>query len=242
MATPLLLEPTPGMRLDYYLAHATTLSRKEAKRIIHQGRVSVAGQVERKTSTPVEADSVVCLDEQQLVLSQGHRYLMLNKPVGVISATEDGQHRTVIDLIPPALRRDLHPVGRLDRDTTGLILLTTDGQWSHRVSSPRGQCAKVYRAQLDQPLTAQARSRLEQGVMLKGETVATRPADVESIDDRTIRLRLTEGRYHQVKRMLAAVGNHVIALHRERVGSIQLDDNLPPGAYRELSKEEISGV
>lgn len=230
------------MRLDYYLAHATTLSRKEAKRIIHKGRVCVGGAIETKTSTTVSADSIVTLDDERLVLPQGHRYLQLHKPVGVVSATADGLHRTVLDLVPPEWRRDLHPVGRLDRDTTGLLLLTTDGQWSHRVSSPRGGCDKVYRVWLDQPLTAEARSGLEAGVMLRGENEPTRPAGVEQIEPACIRLTLSEGRYHQVKRMLAAVGNHVTALHREQVGAIRLDPDLAPGALRALTPEEISSV
>lgn len=228
------------MRLDYYLAHAANLSRKEAKRVIHQGRVSVAGKVETKISTTVDPDSRICVDDRPLILEQGHRYFMLNKPEGVVSATEDGLHETVLDLIPHELRRNLHPVGRLDRDTTGLLFLTTDGQWSHRITSPRNECTKVYRAQLAEPLTAEARDQLQGGIMLRSETEATRPAQVEVVEERCIRLMLTEGRYHQVKRMLAAVGNHVAGLHRERIGPVELDPALAPGAYRALIAEEIA--
>lgn len=230
------------MRLDYYLAHAANFSRKEARRLIHQGRVAVEGRVQTRISTPVSVDAAVRLDDVSLVLDQGHRYFMLNKPSGVVSATGDDLHETVLDLIPHGLRRNLHPVGRLDRDTTGLLLLTTDGRWSHRISSPRSGCAKVYRASLAEPLTAGARAQLEAGVALRGETDITRPAQVEQLDARTIRLTLTEGRYHQVKRMLAAVANHVTALHREKVGPIQLDDGLEPGAYRVLSEAEIKAI
>lgn len=227
------------MRLDYYLAHAANLSRKEAKRIIHQGRVSMAGKVEKKTSRTVSAEDDVSFDDTPLLLDQGHRYFMLNKPAGAVSSTEDGLHETVLDLIPVELRRNLHPVGRLDRDTTGLLLLTTDGQWSHRISAPKSACAKVYRAELAEPLSAQARVQLEEGVNLRGETEVTRPAQVELVEDRIITLTLTEGRYHQVKRMLAAVGNHVAALHREQIGPIQLDPALAPGAYRPLTPAEV---
>lgn len=227
------------MRLDYYLAHAANLSRKEARRIIHRGRVQVAGKVETKISATVSAGSDVAVDDQPLVLDQGHRYFMLHKPAGVVSATEDGLHETVLELIPHELRRNLHPVGRLDRDTTGILLLTTDGQWSHRVSSPRSGCAKVYRASLAEPLTTEAKAQLEAGVELRGETDITRPSRVEQLDAQTIRLTLTEGRYHQVKRMLAAVGNHVLALHREEIGPVHLDDRLEPGAYRALTQTEI---
>lgn len=228
------------MRLDYYLAHAANLSRKEAKRIIHQGRVSVAGAVQTKISTAIDPTATVTLDDNPLVLEQGHRYFMLNKPAGVVSATEDDLHETVLDLLPHELRRDLHPVGRLDRDTTGLLLLTTDGQWSHRISSPKNECAKVYRAELAQPLGLEAQKKLENGVMLRSETDATRPALVEVASDNSIRLTLTEGRYHQVKRMLAAVGNHVTLLHREQVGPVVLDPALEPGAYRALTETEIA--
>lgn len=227
------------MRLDYYLAHAANLSRKEAKRIIHQGRVSVAGQVEKNTSRTVSTEDDVSFDETPLLLDRGHRYFMLNKPGGVVSATEDGLYQTVLDLIPHELRRNLHPVGRLDRDTTGLLLLTTDGQWSHRISAPRNVCAKVYRAELAEPLSTEAHAQLEKGVNLRGETEITRPARVELVDEKTIKLTLTEGRYHQVKRMLAAVGNHVTALHREQIGPIELDPALEPGAHRPLTPAEI---
>lgn len=227
------------MRLDYYLAHAANLSRKEARRIIHRGRVQVGGKVETKISATVSADSDITFDDQPLVLDQGHRYFMLHKPAGVVSATEDGLHETVLELIPHELRRNLHPVGRLDRDTTGLLLLTTDGQWSHRISSPRSGCAKVYRANLAEPLTPEAKAQLEAGVELRGESDFTRPSQVEQLDAQTIRLTLTEGRYHQVKRMLAAVGNHVTALHREKIGPVHLDDHLDPGAYRALTQTEI---
>lgn len=230
------------MRLDYYLAHAANLSRKEAKRVIHQGRISVAGTVETKISTTVTAEQEISVDGRPLVLDQGHRYFMLNKPAGVISATEDDRHETVLELLPRELRRNLHPVGRLDLDTTGLILLTTDGQWSHRISAPRNECAKVYRVGLAEPLSDEARKQLEAGVMLHSETEITRPAQVELVSGTCIRLTLTEGRYHQVKRMLAAVGNHVSSLHREQVGGILLDDSLAPGAFRALNAAEVASV
>lgn len=230
------------MRLDYYLAHAANYSRKEAKRIIHKGRVKVADSVETKISFSVEAGAEVRLDDTLLVLEQGHRYLMLNKPEGVVSATEDGLHETVLDLIPHELRRNLHPVGRLDRDTTGLLLLTTDGHWSHKISAPKNRCEKTYLAELAELLTPDAIARLEQGVLLKGETEPTRLARVVAVSDRCIRLTLTEGRYHQVKRMLAAVGNHVTSLHREQVGAIFLDPALGPGDYRTLSAAEVASV
>ena len=228
------------MRLDFFLANSANVSRKEARRIIMAGRVTLEGEVCKKAATPATAQSQVCLDGQSLTL-QGERYLMLHKPVDYVSATTDSEHPTVLDLLPPDLRRNLHIAGRLDLDTTGLLLLTTDGQWSHRVTSPRSHCAKTYRMTLAEPLTQDMLRQLAEGVQLKGEEKTTAPAEVEALGERSLRLTITEGRYHQVKRMLAAVGNHVLSLHRERIGTISLDPALAPGAYRALTEDEVAG-
>lgn len=226
------------MRLDGFVAQASGLSRKDAKRAINQGRVRLGNEAVRSTSVPVTPDQPVFLDGSLLALP-GHRYLMLNKPAGVITANQDSSQPVVMDLLPAELTKDLHAVGRLDKDTTGLLLLTTDGHWSHRVTSPRRQCPKTYRVTLAEPLSDSACLRLETGLVLKGENQATRPAQVKRIGNTVIDLTLQEGRYHQVKRMLAAVGNHVIALHRHRVGDICLDPGLAPGQYRALTLSEI---
>jgi len=230
------------MRLDYFLAHAAGLSRKEARRAIGKGQVRVTGYERLKASTTVTPDAAVLLNGQPVVWSVGERYYMLNKPEGVISATHDGEHQTVLDLLPPPLRNGLHPVGRLDKDTTGLLLLTSDGDWSHRLTSPRSHCAKTYRAWLAEPLAEASLQQLQEGVQLRNESRLTRPAKVILEDPQQILLTVTEGRYHQVRRMLAAVGNHVQALHRERVGDLVLDDGLAPGEYRELTPEEVAAA
>lgn len=229
------------MRLDYFIATASGLSRKEAKRVIGKGQVERNGSPCRQASAQVGAEDDIRLDGSRLSLP-GERYLMLFKPQGTISATTDSQQPTVLDLLPADLSSGLHIAGRLDRDTTGLLLLTTDGQWSHRITSPRAGCKKTYRVGLSEPITGAAIAHLEKGVKLKGESALTQPAGVNLINPQTIELTIREGRYHQIRRMLAAVGNHVTALHRLRIGAIALDDSLAPGEFRELTAEEIASV
>lgn len=229
------------MRLDQFIANSSPLSRKEAKRAIHAGSVEVSGEIWKSTGKHVPAGAQVLLEGVQLLLP-GERYIMLNKPAGVISATRDSEHPTALDLLPAELTRNLHLAGRLDADTTGLLLLTTDGQWSHRVTSPKTECAKTYQIDLHMPISDSAIQALEAGVKLHHNPKPTKPAQVKILQQRRIELTLREGRYHQVKRMLAAVGNHVEALHRHRIGGITLDPTLTPGAYRELTEQEVSSV
>lgn len=236
------------MRLDDYLTKAcfadgagTLVSRKQAKRAIGKGHVTVNGQPCRKAAEAVARHDQVTLNAAALHLP-GERYLMLNKPEGVVSASLDDLNETVLDLIAPGFREGLHVVGRLDRDTTGLILLTSDGQWSHRITSPRHEHSKTYRVTLAEPLTDEACERLRQGVMLKSDTRPTAPSQVIRTGEHTIDLTLTEGRYHQVRRMLAAVGNHVEALHRTHIAGVALDADLLPGESRALTDEEIQAL
>lgn len=225
------------MRLDQFVATSTELSRKEAKRAISRGRVTVDGDTCTAANRHLSREARVALDGRLLALP-GERYLMMNKPAGVISATTDSTQPTALDLLPAELARDLHIAGRLDADTTGLLLLTTDGQWSHRVTSPRTDCPKTYRVTLSEPLTDDSVKALEQGLLLHNDPRPTRPANVVVVEDRVIDLTISEGRYHQVKRMLAAVGNHVVRLHRLRIGPVAIDPGLEPGGYRELTREE----
>ena len=228
-------------RLDQFLASTTGLSRKEAKTAISRGRVRVDQVPCRSASTRLSDTAEVTLDGRPCILP-GERYLMLNKPAGVVSATRDSDHPTALDLLPKELTRDLHIAGRLDADTTGLLLLTSDGQWSHRVTSPRVNCPKTYRVSLDTPITDTAVRALEQGLHLRNDPVPTRPAKVVVLEDKVIELTISEGRYHQVKRMMAATGNHVLALHRQRIGGITLDPALQPGEYRPLTTSEIDSI
>jgi len=229
------------MRLDQFIANSSGLSRKDAKRAISAGRVRVDGVVFKGANNQVPEDAEVMLGNQALTLP-GRLYLMMNKPAGVISATNDSSQPTAVDLLPPELARQVHIAGRLDKDTTGLLLLTSDGQWSHQVTSPRRACAKTYRVTLAEPLEKSACQALEQGIELNGEQKPTLPAQVTLRSDTEIELIIREGRYHQVKRMLAAVGNHVLALHRQSIGDIVLDQALAPGQYRSLTAQEIESV
>lgn len=226
------------MRLDFFVANSTGLSRKASRQQISKGEVTVDNEVCRKAATPIRTDQRVCWREQPLALP-GERYFMLNKPVGVVSATRDRDHTTAVDLLPAELRPGLHVAGRLDIDTTGLLLLTTDGNWSHRITSPRYQCRKRYRVTLAEPLEQAARLKLEQGVVLKDDPQPTRAAQVDLVSERMIDLTISEGRYHQVKRMLAAVGNRVDALHRMQIGPVALDPTLGAGAFRALTDDEV---
>lgn len=229
------------IRLDRYLSNNGSLSRSEAQRTIRSGSVVVNGARVADPAHKIEAvDRVVC--EGVELGMRAKRYFMLNKPVDVVCVTYDGMHKTVLDLLPAREREGLHPAGRLDRDTTGLVLLTDDGDWSHRVTSPRSQCTKVYRVGLSEGLSSEASLSLERGVQLHGERGPTLPAEVERLGDREIRLAIHEGKYHQVKRMLAAVGNRVVSLHRERIGGIVLDPALAPGGFRSLTQGEVVSV
>lgn len=232
------------MRLDQFIASSSPLSRKEARRAIHASKVEVNGEVWKDTGKHLPAGAQVLLEGEQLTL-QGERYIMLNKPAGVVSATQDSEHPTALDLLPAELTevaRNLHIAGRLDADTTGLLLLTTDGKWSHRVTSPRVDCPKTYRVNLSTPILDSTIKALETGVMLHQDPKPTKPAQVKVLEPKLVELIISEGRYHQVKRMLAAAGNHVEALHRQRIGDIILDSALEPGDYRELTENEIASV
>jgi len=229
------------MRLDYFLAHSAGLTRKEAKQLISRGAVTVEGEAKPKANLQLRPDQAVTVHGER-VQPPGHRYLMLHKPVDVVCSTEDLGHRTVLDLLPPELRAQVHPAGRLDRDTTGLVLLTSDGQWSHRLTSPNHACGKRYRVQCADPVSDEDMQALREGVLLRGEDKPTLPAQVERLDEACLLLTIREGRYHQVKRMLAACGNKVLGLHREQIGEIQLDAALAPGEYRALTEDEVASI
>ncbi|MDX1692574.1 MAG: pseudouridine synthase [Ketobacteraceae bacterium] len=227
------------MRLDKFLSHTTDLSRSEAKRAIKSGRVTVNQHTATSGNQPVQAEDTVCLDQREVTL-QGARYFMLFKPAGYVCASHDPDHPVVMDLITEPARNRLHVAGRLDKDTTGLVLITDDGQWSHRATAPGKNTFKRYRVEVAEPVTPDSIKSLEAGIQLKNEDKPTLPARVIVLDERKLLLSINEGRYHQVKRMLAATGNRVTALHREAVGAIELDPELPPGHYRPLSEAEIN--
>jgi 16S rRNA pseudouridine516 synthase len=229
------------MRLDRFLSHAVGQTRSEVQRAVRAGRVAVEGATVRDPAVKVVEGAAVTLDGAP-VGPRGPRYLMLHKPAGCVCATSDGLHPTVLDLLPPAERDGLRVVGRLDLDVTGLVLLTDDGAWSHRVTAPGRKCPKTYLADLASPIGEPALAALRRGVRLRGEDRDTAPAEVERLGPAAVQITVTEGRYHQVKRMFAAVGNRVTALHRERIGPVALDPGLPQGAWRNLTADEVAGL
>ena len=229
------------MRLDRFVSQAAGLSRSRARALIRGGQVTVDGRTARDAAQPVDAAQRVEHCGQALALPQP-LYLMLNKPCGLLSATRDSHQPTVMSLLPARLAARLHLVGRLDKETSGLLLLSDDGAWSHRITSPRHGCAKTYLAELAEPLAAGAEERLARGLLLRSETAPTRPACLERLSATRVRVTVTEGRYHQVRRMFAALGNRVLALHRERIGGLALDARLEPGQWRELSETERLAV
>jgi 16S rRNA pseudouridine516 synthase len=229
------------IRLDHLLSRATDLSRKQAKIEIRKQRVSLQGQVVRDPSLLVDSDASIEWQGELLGLPAS-LYLMMHKPVGLVCARSDPMQATELDLLPEDIAERVHIVGRLDKDTTGLLLLTDDGAWSHRVSSPRRGCGKVYIAELAEDLVADAEQRFAGGMQLRSEKKTTRPAQLERLAPRLARVVLHEGRYHQVRRMFAALGNRVTALHRLSIGGLELDGQLQPGEWRELSDAEVAAV
>ncbi|MCB8889795.1 pseudouridine synthase [Vreelandella malpeensis] len=231
------------MRLDRFLSETTPLTRSLAKRALKGGKVTVNGVAVKQAATHVVMEDEVRFNGERLALV-GLRYVMLHKPADVECTARRGLYPRAIDLIDLPKAERLQPVGRLDVDTTGLLLLTDDGQWSHRVTSPRHRCDKVYLAELAEPLEGAAAERAEaqvrEGILLEDDDTPTAPATLELLTPTQAKLTLTEGRYHQVKRMFGALGNRVVALHRHSIGSIALPDTLAPGEWRELSAEEIA--
>lgn len=229
------------MRLDKFVSHASGLSRKQVLIALRGGRVELNGEVVKKGALQLGDDDAVVLDGEPLSARET-QYLILNKPEGVTSTTGDAPGRNVLDLIDDPHRDRLHVAGRLDRDTTGLLLLTDDGAWSHRVTAPRSHCIKVYRVELAVPLQAGVEKLFAEGLMLNSEDKATLPAGLLRESDTVVRLALREGRYHQVKRMFGAVGNRVTALHRESIGALRVDELVAPGEYRQLDETEREAV
>lgn len=229
-------------RLDKILAGTGRWSRREVKELVRQGRVRVDGQTARTAEEKVDPEAAAITVDGQPVETERFAYVMLHKPAGVLSATEDTQQQTVLDLLPPELRRrSLSPVGRLDKDTEGLLLLTNDGELAHRLLSPKYHVDKRYLARVDGELSAADTEAFARGMTL-GDGLECLPAGLEVLPDRVCIVTLREGKFHQVKRMLAARGAPVLYLKRLSMGPLTLDDSLAAGAYRLLRAEEISAL
>ncbi|WP_440905962.1 pseudouridine synthase [Catenovulum sp. SX2] len=232
------------MRLDKYLCEAMDVTRAWAKKIIKTGEISIDGEPCKNPATHVAESSVVQYQEQTLSLI-GVRYIMMNKPEDTLCSNADNEvYPSVLSLLEVDKIDRLHIAGRLDADTTGLILITDDGQWSHRIASPKHICEKTYLAELAEEMTPeqqqQAIDTFAQGIMLNGEDKPTEPAKLKFLADDYAELTITEGRYHQVKRMFAAIGNKVTFLHRCQIGALELDESLEPGEWRYLTEEEVN--
>ncbi len=230
------------MKLDRLIARHHRLGRKEAHRRIAAGRVSVDGLP--VTLNQHEVDRFVRVEMDGETIQQPARLLRLimYKPAGILSATRDPAHRTVLDLIDDPDKDTLHLAGRLDRATSGLLLLTNDGRWSKALTIPDRQVPKVYLVETLHPIDPATVDSFARGFHFHTENIFTRPARLEILGDRLARLTLHEGRYHQVKRMFHRVRNRVAALHRERIGGLALPADLPPGAWRELTDGEAAAV
>ena len=231
------------MRIDKFLANMGIGTRKEVKQLIKAKAVTVDGKFVKDSGQQIDPDTADVRVYEEQIAYKPTIYLMMNKPPGVISATEDHRDKTVVDLLDDDVRHyDLHPVGRLDKDTVGLLLLTNDGDLTHQLLSPKKKVPKKYYAHIDGIVTEEDVVAFAKGVEI-GEGYLTKPGELhilESAPQSKIELIITEGKFHQVKRMFEAVGKQVVYLKRLEMGSLKLDDSLSEGEYRELTEEELN--
>ncbi|MDY2947522.1 16S rRNA pseudouridine(516) synthase RsuA [Mannheimia varigena] len=227
------------MRLDKFIAENTGLTRSQAAKALKSGIVTVNGKIEKSGAAKISQEDEIYYEDQKLEWMEAGQYFMLYKPQGYICSHDDGEYPTVFQFFDYPLMTKLHTAGRLDVDTTGLVLLTDDGKWSHRITSPKHHCEKTYLVTLADPVEDFYAEKLDEGILLRGEKEPTLPAKLEILDDYNVNLTISEGRYHQVKRMFAALGNKVEALHRWRIGDVILDETLAEGEFRPLTQTEI---
>lgn len=225
------------MKLSRFLYHHTKHGKHEVRRVIASGSVMVNGAVERDSQREVDDFTHVTIGNS-ILRDTKPAYVMLHKPAGYLSATKDPEHRTVMELIN--VPETLHIAGRLDRASTGLLLLTNDGKWSRALTEPREGVPKTYLVTTAEPITKETSIHFQQGIYFAYEDLTTQSAELETLSELEARLTIHEGRYHQIKRMFHAVGNRVTSLHRESVGSIQLDPSLKLGEWRHLTEKEIT--
>ena len=231
------------LRLSVYLARAGVASRRGAGDLVKDGLVEVNGQTETNPGTPIRLGiDHVRVDGKSIKKLEPHVYLMLNKPAGIVSATADKLHCTVIDLLEQPWKDELHIVGRLDFNSTGLVLLTNDGQWSRRLSLPGSKLLKRYRVRVEKALNEDHVEAFRRGLYFKYEGVTTRPAQLIMLSEFEAEVGLVEGRYHQIKRMFGQCDNRVLSIHRFAVGSLRLDAALAPGQSRELTPAELAAL
>ena len=235
------------MRLDKFLVACAVGSRTEVKNFLKSGRVTVNGKKEKSAKLQIDEETdEICFDGQKLDYEE-FVYYMMNKPKGVISATEDPNHKTVLDLLDDYARaKEVFPVGRLDIDTHGLLLLTNDGKLAHALLSPKRHVDKIYLARINGVMTDADVETFAQGVPLKDFTCQPAKLELVSVDTEKdqslVRVTIAEGKFHQVKRMVAYCGKEVVDLQRLTMGTLTLDDDLKRGVWRRLSKEELEGL
>ena len=235
------------MRLDKYLVDCAVGSRTEVKNFLKTGRVTVNGKKAKSAKLQINEDTdEICFDGEKLDYEE-FVYYMMNKPQGVISATEDTKHKTVLDLLDDYARaKEVFPVGRLDIDTHGLLLLTNDGKLAHALLSPKRHVDKTYLAQINGVMTDEDIETFAQGIPLKDFTCQPAKLELVSVDTEKnqslVRVTIAEGKFHQVKRMVAYCGKEVVDLQRLTMGTLTLDENLKRGEWRRLSKEELEGL
>lgn len=230
------------MRLDRFLSNLPRFSRKDVRFALVAKRIKVDGQTVNDPLHEVREFSRVECDDDVLQVGKPARYFMLHKPPGCVSATLDPQHPTVLDLLDEPDKEDLHIAGRLDFNTTGLMLITNDGVWSRRLTQPQTKLAKIYYVETEQAISDDYVQKFAEGFYFAFEDLTTQPAELIVLGSHCARLSIVEGRYHQVKRMFGHFNNKVLRLHRERMGPLQLDAGLAPGQYRALSTEEILAI
>ncbi len=229
------------MRLDRLLCLQPMWNRRTSLTLLAQGKVRVDGLTEYDGNTDVSLFRRVEVDDQLIQPGQQALYMMLNKPVGILSATSDLVHKTVMELLPEDLASQLHIAGRLDRASSGLMLLTNDGQWSRRMTDPELKKPKTYLVTTGNPIDSDTARLFAEGIHFPYENITTSPAELEQLNSHQARLTIYEGRYHQIKRMFGRFRNPVVGLHRESMGEIRLDNGMAEGDYRELLKGEIEG-
>lgn len=227
------------MRVDRFLSNLPRFNRKQVRLLLVEKRVRVDGKIVSDPHAEVLEFSRVEVDGDVLQAGKPARYFMLHKPPGCVSATRDPEHPTVLDLIDEPDKHDLHIAGRLDFNTTGLMLITNDGSWSRRLTQPMTKLPKVYYVETEQDIGPEYALKFTEGLYFAFEDLTTLPAELALLGPKSARLSIVEGRYHQVKRMFGHFDNKVLRLHRERMGPLVLDSALKPGEYRPLSDEEI---
>lgn len=224
-------------RLDKFLSDNTNFTRSELKRLIRSGKASVNGKIIKSPEYKIDtADDNVSLCSND-ILSRKFVYILMNKPAGIISASNDKSRKTVVDIVPDEFKHyQLFPVGRLDKDTTGLLLITNNGEYAHKVISPKNLIEKSYIAEVDNPIPNDISDKFEKGIVLVDGTVC-KPAVAKIISENTVKIIITEGKYHQIKRMLGTLGLGVNKLHRERIGELTLPENLLTGQSIEIDEK-----